>query len=145
MELIENKKPDLVLLDIQMPDGTGFDLLQKLNSVDFKLVFITAHEQYALKAIKFSAVDYILKPIDIDELITSIEKIKKLQKNDSNSLEISTLLSNIKDFNKEKKIILKTTDDIYIVKLRDIIRLESDQGYTNFHLARKKKIIVSNI
>ena len=141
---ITKHEPDIVLLDIQMPDGTGFDLLKQLDSINFKLIIITAFEQYAIKAIKFSTIDYILKPIDIDEFISALKKTKELYNNENNNLTISTLLSNIQSFSKEKRIILKTADDIFVIKVQDIIRLESQQGYTEFFLSNHRKIMVSS-
>lgn len=76
MLLIRKVKPDVVFLDIQMPDGTGFDLLEKIAVINFQVIFITAYDQYALKAIKFSALDYILKPVDPNQLMEAVKKIK---------------------------------------------------------------------
>jgi len=127
-----------------MDDGTGFDLLKQLEPVDFKVIFITAYDQYAIKAIKFSALDYLLKPVDPDELTTAIAKAEKLLINELNQ-QLGALEDNILDKDRsKKKIILKTFDHIHLVKLIDIVYCESNDNYTNFHMLNKKKILVSN-
>lgn len=141
---IKKHHPDLVLLDIKMDDGTGFDLLKKLEPVDFKIIFITAYDQFAIKAIKFSALDYILKPIDPDDLTSAIGKADKLVLNELNK-QLDTLSDNMLTSDRmKKKIILKTFDNIHLVKLTDIIYCESDDNYTNFHLLNNKTILVSH-
>ncbi len=141
---IKQYKPDLILLDIKLPDGSGFDLLKKLDIIDFKIIFITAYEQYAIKAFRFSALDYLLKPIDPEELINAVEKVDKSIGNDNLNLKLDAFLSNIPNISKEvKKIVLKTSDNIYLVDVQDIIRCESDRNYTMFYLVNGEKIIVS--
>ena len=143
IELIKAHKPHIVLLDIEMHDGTGFDLLNKLNPVDFKVIFITAYEEYALKAFKFSALDYILKPINADELIAAIERTEDALKN-GKVQNIDVLEGNYSSNNKEaKKIILKTSDSIYAVSIKDIIRCEAEESYTTFFLNSGEKIVMS--
>jgi two-component system LytT family response regulator len=143
IELIKTHKPDIVLLDIEMHDGTGFDLLNKFKSIDFKVIFITAHEEYALKAFKFSAMDYILKPIDADELIAAIERTENDLKQGSLQ-NIEVFEGNYLNNNKElKKIILRTLDCIYAVKIKDIVRCEAEESYTTFFLNDGQKIVIS--
>lgn len=137
-------KPDLLLLDIKMADGTGFDLLRKLNNIDFRLIFITAFEEFAIRAIKFSAIDYILKPLDPDELINAVNKAGSLIKKDHMMLRLNALYENLDLINSgQKKIVLKTTDSVHIVKLRDIIRCESEKNYTHFFTTGNNRITVS--
>ena len=144
IETIRKYHPDLILLDIKMDDGTGFDLLKQLEPVDFKVIFITAYDQYAIKAIKFSALDYLLKPVDPEDLTEAINKAEKLVVNELNQ-QLNTLEENMLTQEKsKKKIILKTFDNIYLVKLIDIVYCESNDNYTNFHLLGDKKILVSN-
>lgn len=144
LELINKHKPDLVTLDINLPDGSGFDLLRKIEDVDFKLIFITAYEEHALKAIKFSAIDYILKPIDEDELSDAFRKVKAIHKKENNKLILDAFLSELTDTPRDdKKIVLKTADDIHLVKVNDIIRCESEGSYTYFFLKEGKKFLVS--
>jgi len=144
VEAINNYHPDLVLLDIKMDDGTGFDLLKQLEPVDFKVIFITAYDQYAIKAFKFSALDYLLKPVDPDDLAEAVKKAEKLVMHELNQ-QLNTLEENMLTQEKsKKKIILKTFENIHLVKLPDIIYCESQDNYTNFHLMNDKKILVSN-
>ncbi len=144
VELINKHKPDMVTLDINLPDGSGFDILRKVEDIDFKLIFITAYEEHALKAIKFSAIDYILKPIDEIELSEAFRKVKEIHKKETNKLIFDTLLTSIADKpNEHKKIVLKTSDDIHLVKVSDIFRLESEGSYTSFYLNDGKKLLVS--
>jgi len=141
--IIENK-PELVLLDINMPDGTGFDLLKKLDKIDFKLIFITAYEEYAIKAFKFSALDYLLKPVNPQELIEAIDKAKKVIDSESFELGYRAFLSNYNSKTKsDKKLVLKTSESIYMIDIKDIIRCEADGGYTTFFLNDSRKILVS--
>jgi two-component system LytT family response regulator len=144
IQAIENLEPDLVLLDINLPDGDGFDILKHFERPEFKVVFITAYENYALKAFKFSAVDYILKPVNSAELVETVKKIAA-QYQATSALEIHTLNRNFENKNKEsKKIILKTQDSIYAVNVTDIIRCESDTYYTKFFLNDGEMVMVSS-
>jgi len=144
VEIIRQLSPDLVFLDINMPDGTGFDLLSQVKGIDFKLIFVTAYEEYAVKAIKFSALDYILKPIDFDEVILAVEKARNIINQEVYNTKLDSLLTNIESPTKEnKKIALNTSSNIYIVNVADIIRCESDKNYTTFYLDTGKKLIVS--
>jgi two-component system LytT family response regulator len=143
IEAIKKYHPDLVLLDIQMEDGTGFDLLKQLEPVDFKVIFITAYDQYAIKAFKFSALDYLLKPVDADDLVSAVNKAEKLVMEDLNT-QLDTLVDNMQtDDRSKKKIILKTFDNIHLIKISDIIYCESDINYTSFHLQNGNEIIMS--
>lgn len=139
-ELITRHHPDLVLLDINLIDGTGFDLLKKFDNINFKVIFITAHEEHAIKAFKFSALDYILKPITAGELLNAVEKAAALKQNEETELKLSTFLSNL---DKIKKIVLKTAESIHIVNVKNIIRCEADINYTTFYLDNGQKLLVS--
>ncbi len=144
--LLTNVKPALVLSDINLPDGTAFEMLSRLDEIDFKVIFITAFEEYAIKAIKFSALDYLVKPIDPNELVKAVNKAKEQIEHENNSLKLKALLSNVRDFSdKLRKIVLKTFDSIYVVDLQDIIRCESDNSYTLFYLKDSRKIMVSSV
>lgn len=141
---IRTYNPDLILLDIKMNDGTGFDLLKELEPVDFKVIFITAYDQYAIKAIKFSAIDYLLKPVDPDELSAAAKKADTIVQQDFIT-QLDTLEENmLSDDRTNKKIILKTFDNIYLVKVCDINYCESEGSYTNISLLNGNKIMVSN-
>lgn len=139
---IEKKKPDLVFLDIQMQDGTGFNLLEQIQNRNFKVIFVTSYDQFALKAFKYSATDYLLKPIDPDAFAEAVSKIKiDIEKTGkTKSSTIDELLSNINSF---EKLGLPTSDGIRFVKVDDIVRCESDSSYTIFFMNSKDKIVVS--
>lgn len=141
---IHSLKPDLVLLDIQMPDGTGFDLLKKCKSISFNFIFITAYEQYAIKAIKMCALDYILKPINTNELIQAVERAAdKHYAGEGLRLKLDNYIENLQRDPNEKRIMVNTLDALYSIKVKDIIRCEADKNYTEVHLVTKKSLIVS--
>lgn len=144
IEEIEKHKPNLLFLDIDLPDGTGFDILKKIEYHDMKVVFITAHQEYAIKAIKFSAFDFILKPFNSSELIKTVRKVLDEHNAVNNSLRFESILSNFGNSMPElKKIVLKTSDRISLVNIKDIIRCEAENNYTIFYLANRSKIMVS--
>ena len=142
-QCVIDSKPDLLFLDINMPDGTGFDLLKKLEKIDFKIIFITAFGEYALQAIKFSALDYILKPIDIDELTKAIEKAREIFKVEEEQLKVRALLENFEEKKPLRRIVLHTSDSLHYVNIEEIVRCESDNNYTFFYLTENRKILVS--
>lgn len=143
---IKSTEPDVIFLDIQMKDGSGFRLLESFDEVNFEIIFTTAFDQYAIKAIKYSALDYLLKPIIPDELIEAVQKVeeKKIIKNANINQNINVLLDNIKNKNNEsKKIILSTAEKIHVIPVSDILRCESDNYYTNFFFTNGKKLLIS--
>lgn len=140
VEAIKKLNPDLVLLDIQMQDGTGFDLLEKFDEKTFEVIFVTSFDHYAIKAFKFSAVDYILKPVDPDNLVEAIDRVKDISTTDEIGSKIDVLISNI---NSLEKIALPSSDGIRFVKIQDVVRCESDNNYTMFYLINKEKVLVS--
>ena len=139
---IESIRPDIVFLDIQMPDGTGFDVLKSVKNKDFEVVFITAHEEFAIKAIKFSALDYLLKPIDPTELREATEKALRAIEDKRDEKQYEALQNNIQPSQK-KRLVLKTQESVHVVELEEIIRCEADRNYTSFFLSGGKKILVS--
>ncbi len=143
LKAIEQHKPDLVFLDIEMPYGTGFDLLQNISKIDFEIIFTTAYDQYAIKAFKFSAIDYLLKPINLMELKSAVEKVQKRQAARESELKYELLKDNMEE--KESsfhRIALPTNDGLEFMEIKDIIRLEASGNYTMFYMAGGKKIIV---
>ncbi len=146
LEAIQKHKPDIVLLDVQMPDGTGFDLLSSLGQINFKVIFITAHQEFALQAFKFSALDYILKPLDANDLTTAIKRAQETLEQNDIGMNIKILNNNLQNKTKDtKKLILKSSDQINAVNVKDIIRCESDGNYTKFVLNDGRKILVTKI
>ena len=148
IEAIENWKPQVVFLDIHLNDGTGFDILEEVAKKNGKLnshiVFITAHEQYALKAFKFSALDYLLKPVDPEELKKSVVKIKEVLEKNTSFEHIDLLLENIrKKVDHFKRIALSTADGIHLFEISDIIRCESQDNYTQFFIKNHKPLLIS--
>ena len=131
---------DVVFLDIQMMDGSGFDFLQQMPKINFDVIFTTAFDQYAIQAIKFSALDYLLKPLDVQELMDAVKKIHK--SNSESNEQYDVLLENLKDDNKQK-LVLSTSEGMHIVNIHNIIRCEADDYYTRFFLADKRVIMVS--
>jgi len=141
--LINDKKPSLVFLDVEMPDGSGFDLLEKLDTIDFSLIFTTAFDQYALKAIKFSALDYLLKPIDEEELIAAVSKVDNGEKQDISN-EIDNFLHLYqKPKNVTNKIALSTMEGLAFVEIENILRCEADAKYTFVYLKSGKKLHIT--
>lgn len=139
-KLIRAQNPDLVFLDIQMNDGSGFDLLELIGTISFKVIFTTASDAYAVKAFKFSAVDYLLKPIDPDELKLAVKKADKGNQKEN----LNFLMENAKNGNKPiRKLALNTLDKLHIVNISDIVRCESDVNYTQFFFSSGSKLLVT--
>lgn len=139
---IQEHQPDIVFLDIQMPDGTGFDLLRAIPNKNFEVIFITAHEEFAIKAIKFSALDYILKPVDPEELKSAVERALQTMNHKRDESQFEALQNNI-SAQQKRRLVLKTQESVHVVDLDQIIRCESDRNYTSFHLTGNRKILVS--
>ena len=140
---IANQKPDILFLDVDLGDGNGFDLLEEIrNEESIQVIFITAHNEYALKALKASAVDYLLKPVKPSELIAAVGKVKKKLKQYELNDQIDTLLYNLNHEEKGiQKIAIKTVDSIHLINVNHIIYCQSDGGYTTFHLINNQKIV----
>lgn len=141
IEAIALYKPDLVFLDIQMGDGTGFDLLDRIAHKDFEVVFVTAYNQYALKAFRFSALGYIMKPIKTDELTQTVNVIIQYfaKYRSSSDKRLKVLIENYGDDKKIKKMVIPCTKGFDVISLEDIICLEGDRNYTHFLLKDKTK------
>lgn len=143
-ELIKRLNPDLVFLDVEMPVQTGIDLLTGLDNIGFEVIFTTAHEQYALKAIKLNALDYLLKPFSVEELETALEKCINKKYTSINPESLNTLISNLKNISPEnKKVGLPTLHGIRFVLIKDIIRVASENNYSHFFFTDKTKMVVS--
>jgi len=147
VSLLLQNPPQVVFLDIHLGDGSGFDLLEAVNQrgkLNSQIVFITAHEQYAIKAFRFSALDFLLKPVDPDELQKVIEKLKQVIDKNDNVAHIDLLLENIrKKVDNFKRIALSNSDGIHLFEVSDIIRCESEDNYTKFYIKNNKPILIS--
>lgn len=133
-------KPDLVFLDINLTDGTGFEFLENTKDLNFKVIFITAYEEYALKALKNGAVDYILKPVDINELELAIKKATQDTQNNKNNY---TIVKEQLIDNKNERLVLKLQEGYQIIYISELMNLKSDKGYTTFFLKNDKSFIAS--
>jgi two-component system, LytTR family, response regulator len=141
---IRELKPELVFLDIEMPYGNAFDLLDKLMPVDFEIIFITAFDDYTLKAFKYSALDYLLKPVDIDELKAAVKKTTEKIAGKNINLQLGNLLSNLKNNQVTlQKIALPSADGIIFINVEEIIRCEANGNYTIIYADSKEKITAS--
>lgn len=135
-------QPDLVFLDVQMPNMSGFDLLEKVDTINFDVIFVTAYDKYAIKAIKFSALDYLLKPIDVDELTNAVKKVLKKQK--YRTVKYQSLLNNVKANTKKlTRLAIPSDNEIIMQPIKDIIYCEADSSYTTLHLTDNKRITVA--
>ncbi|MEY2830565.1 MAG: hypothetical protein RIQ33_2423 [Bacteroidota bacterium] len=142
---INSFQPDVVLLDVEMDDGTGFDLLKQLHQPTFQLIFTTAHNKYAVQAFKFSAIDYLLKPIDPFELQAALQKAVDKISNNNLQNQLSVLMQQIstQQHLTDRQIVLKDIDKTYFVKINDILFCEAEGAYTKFYLVGKQEILVS--
>lgn len=142
IDKINKLQPDLVFLDVQMPGLSGFDVLEKLISIDFDIIFVTAHDKYAIKAIKFSALDYLLKPVDVDELIEAVEKTKLKRENKAQHFQ--SLLQNVRQGSEKlTRLAIPSDNEIIVQKIEEIIFCEADSNYTKLYLSNGKQITVS--
>jgi two-component system LytT family response regulator len=142
IDIINESKPDVVFLDIQMPEMDGFTMIEKVKNRDFNLIFTTAHDEFALKAIKVSAIDYLLKPVDKDELLASMDKIKVAKKGDLLEDKLKLLLNNLSDTNNDK-INISADGKVYLLEKDDVVMLKSDKSYTTIFLKNEQQILVS--
>jgi two-component system, LytTR family, response regulator len=143
IKAIETHNPNMVFLDIQLQRETGFDLLTKLKKFDFSVIFTTAYSEHAIKAFKFSAIDYLLKPIDIEELRGAIAKV---QKQEASHIEdtLNHLIKNLKNGSSDQyKLALPSTDGLVFVKVSDILYCEASSNYTEIYMADNRKYVVS--
>mgnify|MGYP006281519361 CR=1 FL=1 len=144
VQLIHKHNPDILFLDVELTDGTGFDILAQFENPSFKVIFITAYQEYALRAFKFSALDYILKPFDPEDIDSAMAKVTKAFESENLQVKLKAFLSNIENISREvKKIVLNTSESIHLVSVQDIIRCQSDGNYTRFFLQDRKNLLVS--
>ncbi|GAB4042738.1 LytR/AlgR family response regulator transcription factor [Spirosoma litoris] len=142
--LLYRYQPDLVFLDIQMPGQSGFDLLRSLHTYDFEVIIVTAYDQYAIQAMRFAAVDYLLKPVDIGELQSAVTKAIKQRRLKVQNQQLENLVHLLKaqPSSEEQRIALATTKETRFVKVGEIIRCESSNNYTTFFLSDQEALLV---
>jgi two-component system, LytTR family, response regulator len=142
--LVESARPALLLLDIEMPDGTGFDLLQRLSRRDFEVIFITAFNAYAIDAFRFSAIDYLLKPVSLTDLKESLLRVKEKLQNRFFEEQWKNLSHNREKKNSyDRKIAIGSHNGYVFVQVKDIVRCESESNYTRFYFGDGTKMISS--
>jgi two-component system, LytTR family, response regulator len=144
---IRKMKPDLVFLDIEMPGMNGFQLLEKLEQFDFEVIFVTAYNEYMLNALHISALDYLLKPVDAEELSSALARFRKRISQQNNQLEkkqqFELLSDALRDQNAPRRLAVATLQGITFLKIKEIVRIEALSNYSTFHLVNKQKIMVS--
>ncbi|MBC7935748.1 MAG: response regulator transcription factor [Rhizobacter sp.] len=144
IESIAKHQPDLIFLDIQMPKMNGFDMLKKIRQINFEVIFTTAFDQYAINAIRISALDYLLKPIDDEDLGIAIEKCRERLLNKKPAHQFENLFNNLTNKNPlDKTLALSASDGISFIKMSDILRVEANGRYAKFYLLNKETILVS--
>jgi two-component system LytT family response regulator len=145
LKAIRTHQPEIVFMDVQITGGTGFDVLDKLDDFNASLIFTTAYDVYALKAFKFSAIDYLLKPIDIEELKSAVRKASLSQQQTISQYKIQNLLSNIRHPEEDPVLLVSTLEAYEFVRIRDIIRCEAEGAYTKLILRDLMPIMVSKV
>lgn len=140
---ILQQRPDLVLLDIQMPGKNGFDLLRELHQYDFEVIFVTAYDQYAIQAVRFAAVDYLLKPVNIDELQAAVDRAIARSRDKKKNVQLENLLQLLQGQKDDHRIALATMKETRFIRTTEILRCESSNNYTIFFLAGGEKLTAS--
>jgi two-component system LytT family response regulator len=144
MTAIKKYQPELVFLDVQLHDKTGFDLLRQFDEINFDVIFTTAHEKYAVQAFKFSAIDYLLKPVDSDDLVQAVNKLQQKISKEDVSKKFDALFHNLKNIqSNSKRITVPTMKGLEFLQVNDIIRCQSDINYTTIFLKDKQKLMVA--
>jgi two-component system LytT family response regulator len=144
LKMIQTYQPDLIFLDVEMTDMTGFEMLRRVPEITFQTIFITSYSHYAIKAIRFNALDYLVKPIDLEELKEAIQRYKSSNDKSKNPETLQHALENMRAISpSEQTILLRTSEGEVRILLKDIIRLEGERNYTVIYLLNKKKKIVS--
>ncbi len=143
-QLIKNTNPDLVFLDVEMPNGSGFDLLRRFENIRFEVIFVTGFDRYALNAIKFNCLDFLLKPYAFEDVIHAVNKAQTKQREKNRTARMENLLGNLNQHRRtNQKIALPSMDGLEFISVDRILHLEADGKYTRFHLTNKQNILIS--
>jgi two-component system LytT family response regulator len=143
LKAIEAHSPDLVFLDVQMPHMSGFDMLEKIKAPSFQTVFVTAHDKYAIKAIRFSALDYLMKPVDVDDLVSAVARAGSIEDEEKSS-GYESILHNVRNrLGQEGKLAVPTSDGMEFIDLKDIVYCTADGSYTALHMDGRKDMLIS--
>ncbi|MEL6675344.1 MAG: LytTR family DNA-binding domain-containing protein [Bacteroidota bacterium] len=143
LEAIAAYDPDLIFLDVQMPRMSGFDLLEKIPAPRFQTIFVTAHDHYAIKAIRFSALDYLLKPVEVDELVSAVSRARE-QQTQQTTMPYPEVIHNVKNrLGKEGKLAVPTAEGMAFIELKHLLYCEADGSYTQLVIRDKKPMLVS--
>jgi two-component system LytT family response regulator len=145
IRLIQAVKPSLVFLDIEMHPSNGFDLLSRIQPVDFSVIFVTAHERYALKAIRFAALDFLLKPVDKDELKAAVEKALQQQQENNLAKSMEVFMENLQKKNTQKKIAIKADGAMHVFEIGELIYCEGDGPYTTIYTTGRKVLSIKTL
>ena len=143
VSLINELQPDIVFLDVEMPGTTGIELLQSLSSINFQVIFTTAHQHYALQAIKLNALDYLLKPISLEELSIAIEKCINRKQQQGSTQAVTAFMEQMKAASTIKKIPISSDNTVQFIPVNEIIRIESQSNYSTVHFTSRTKILVA--
>lgn len=144
LEMIRKNQPDILFLDVEMDDGSGFDLMKQVDSPSFQLIFVTAHNKYAIDAFQFSAIDYLLKPVNDEALQNAVKKAANNIRNSYLQQQVQVLLQQLAGVQlKDRKIVLKDIENTWFVKVSDILYCEAEGTYTKFFLQNEQTILVS--
>ncbi|MCK5822307.1 MAG: response regulator transcription factor [Bacteroidales bacterium] len=141
IQTIDDVKPELIFLDIALPDGQGFEVLEGVEHTKFEVIFTTAYDQYALKAFEFSALDYLLKPINAEQLKQAVDRFQEIRGQENIGERVSVLKDSLKNLN--ERIILSSMDGFDVYKIADIIRCEANGSYTTFFITENRKVVTS--
>ena len=145
VKLVHDAQPEILFLDVQISGGTGFDVLEKIHNPKISVIFTTAYDHYALKAFKFSAIDYLLKPIDIDELKSAVKKVTASTQREEEQYKIQNLLSNLKNPDEDPVLLVSTLEAVEFVRIKDIVRCEAQGAYTQLYLRDTRPVMVSKV
>ena len=142
--VIQSEQPDLVFLDIEMPNYAGYEIVKFFKTITFEIIFVTAYDHYAIKAIKFSALDYLLKPVEAEDLKAAVEKVTQKRKEREGNNRVELLLQNfLEEKTAHQRIAIASMEGLQFVPTDDIIYLEANSNYTSFYLTNNRKIMAA--